>query len=162
MSNWPVDIKQDNSARASNDTDRKNSGELRTWGWSVAYISQAQKQGMGLLIILDWLVNKTSPGEPDLLRSSPEAKSYWLNKEQFLLIHGVIYQKDGKTNDFRLVMPMNPREGAIASCHNLPSSGTRIQNELREKDMFVSTRQGHRWKWFILLFWTVTENAPAK
>ena len=59
--------------------------------------------------------------------------------EQFLLIDGVIYQNDAKTNDFRLDMPMNLREEAIALCHSFPSSGHQGAERTKErvKEKFV-------------------------
>lgn len=40
-----------------------------------------------------------------LFRTSPAVKSYWLNKEKFLLLDDVLYQKVQEREDIRSVMP---------------------------------------------------------
>ena len=67
--------------------------------------------------------------------ASPATKSYWLNKEQFVLIDGVLFQED-KTGDKKLVIPGTLREEAVRGCHDLPSAGhqgiARIKERVRE------------------------------
>jgi hypothetical protein len=107
--------------------------ELRSWGFSVAELSQAQRQDEELLFVLGWLEGRMTPETSELFRASPAAKFYWLNKEQFLLLDDVMYQHDRESDDVRLVMPKSLREEAMALCHSLPSSGHQGSQRTREK-----------------------------
>lgn len=82
-------------------------------------LREAQRKDKDFTIILDWVQNSIEL----LFRSSPAVKSYWLNKEMFLLIDGILYQNDVNTGEKRLVLPKSLRELAIQLNHNLPSAG---------------------------------------
>ncbi|XP_052782882.1 uncharacterized protein LOC128219100 [Mya arenaria] len=71
-------------------------GDRAIWGFTLSDLHEAQSADNDLGYIIEWLVNSSSPTERDLFLSSPCAKSYWITKEKFLFIKGVLYrQQDG-------------------------------------------------------------------
>ena len=62
------------------------------------------------------------PHQGDLFIVSPAAKAYWLDKERFCLIEGVLY-KEAESGDMTLVGPDSLKELVVKGNHNLPSSG---------------------------------------
>ena len=78
-----------------------------------------------------------TPGEGELFIASPATKSYWLNKEQFVLIDGVLYQNEAVSGDKKLTIPATLRELAVQWNHDLPSAGhqgrTRTKERVKEK-----------------------------
>ena len=64
-----------------------------------------------------------TPGEGELFIASPATKSYWLNKEQFVLIDGVLYQNEAVSGDKKLIIPTTLRELAVQWNHDLPLAG---------------------------------------
>ena len=72
---------------------------------------------------LDWLNSAAAPTERDLFLFSPAVKNYWLIKEEFLIIGGVLYHQrlDGSEKD--LVMPESLNRKAMRLNHDLPSVG---------------------------------------
>ena len=86
----------------------------------------------------DWLENKTEPSEADLFIASPATKFYWLSKEEFTIINGILYHQrpDGSEKD--LVMPVGLKKEALRLNHDLPSSGHqgRARTKARMKEKF--------------------------
>ena len=78
---------------------------------------------LNLTFLWDWLENRIEPGEAALFIASPAAKYYWLSKEEFVIIGGLLYHQrpDGSEKD--LVMPEGLKEEALKLNHDLPSSG---------------------------------------
>ena len=64
-----------------------------------------------------------TPNETDLFIASPTAKYYWLSKEAFHNIGGLLYHRrpDGSEKD--LLMPQGLKKTALKLNHDLPSSG---------------------------------------
>ena len=60
--------------------------------FTITEILDVQSQDSDLNIIRNWLTSSTVPSEGELFLSSPAAKSFWLNKEQFVLLDGVLYR----------------------------------------------------------------------
>lgn len=100
-------------------------------------INEAQTADRSFSMILDWLRTKTEPSERDLFLSSPAAKSYWLNKEQFLLIGEVLYRQRDDNQEKDLMVPESLREQAMEANHDLPSAGhqgiARTKARMKEK-----------------------------
>jgi transposase InsO family protein len=103
----------------------------------LASLQDAQSQDGDLKFVRDWLVDAREPSEAELFVSSPAAKSYWLNKEQLVLIEGVLYEDDGMSGEKRLILPASLREQAMKLNHELPSSGhqgvKRTKERVKEK-----------------------------
>ena len=76
-------------------------------------LKEAQASDENLQIILDWVKSGNKPEEGVLFLVSLEAKSYWLNKEQFLQIDEVLYKTRNDTDEKDLVMPASLKEKAI-------------------------------------------------
>ena len=63
-----------------------------------------------------------TPGEGELFIASPATKSFWLNKEQFVLIDVVLYQNEAVSGDKKLIIPATLQELAVQWNHDLPSA----------------------------------------
>ena len=96
--------------------------EPSCWGFSLKDLKEAQACDENLQIILDWVKTGNKPEEGVLFLASPAAKSYWLNKEQFLLIDEVLYKSRNDTDEKDLVMPTSLKEEAIQLSHDIPSA----------------------------------------
>ena len=107
------------------------------WGFSVEDLKGAQEADDDMKIILAWLKQSTIPSERDLFLASAPAKAYWLNKERFLLIDGVVYRQRDSEDEKNLVLPASLREEAIRLDHDIPSAGhqgvARTKTRLKEK-----------------------------
>ena len=103
----------------------KTSGILtnHTWGFSNVDLKQAQEKDESLRLILEWVKSQKEPTEKELFIASPAAKSYWLNKELFLLIDGVLFRKKDELDDVVLIVPKKLQTDAIELCHNVPLAG---------------------------------------
>ena len=64
-----------------------------SWGFIHQNLQEEQTKDKDLILFLDWRKNQNEPNEGTLLLSSSEAKYYWLNKEVFKLIDGVLFRK---------------------------------------------------------------------
>jgi transposase InsO family protein len=108
------------------------------WGYTLDDLQKAQAEDEDLESLLAWVKDSTAvPSRNDLFRSGPAAKTYWLNKEVFELIDGVLYKIRKTTMERDLVMPSSLKRSAIEYNHELPSSGhqgiARTKAKLREK-----------------------------
>lgn len=78
-----------------------------------------------------------SPGEKELFLASPAAKAYWLSKEQFTLIDGIMFRSRNDSDEKDLVLPSGLREFALEWNHDIPSAGqqgiARTKARLKEK-----------------------------
>ena len=92
------------------------------WGFSLEDLREAQAKGQDLQFILEWLQSSAMPRQGDLFIANPAAKAYWLDKERFCLIEGVLY-KEADSGDKKLVVPDSLKELAVKGGHDLPSSG---------------------------------------
>lgn len=106
----------------SKEVEAKSGDKPSSWGFSLEDLREAQGKDDELCFILDWLNNSVTPGEGELFIASPAAKSYWLHKELFLLIDGVLYQ-NVTSGDKKLVIPKSLCELAVQWNHDLPSAG---------------------------------------
>ena len=106
------------------------------WGFTIEELSAEQSKDPDLQFILSWLRSKTEPEEGQLFLASKAAKSYWLNKDLFVLLKGVLYRrKDGSELD--LVVPISLRTQAMEWHHDIPSAGhqgvSRTKTKMKEK-----------------------------
>ena len=107
------------------------------WGLDVAELQKQQRRDDTLTFLLDWLDSKQVPSEADLFIASPAGKYYWLAKEEFLIIGGLLYHQRADKGDKDLVVPENLKQEAIRLNHDLPSSGhqgiERTKARIKEK-----------------------------
>ena len=71
-----------------------DSNQHSSWGFSLADLREAQSKDNALCFIIDWLNSSAVPKESAMFSYSPGAKSFWLNKESFVLIDGVLYENE--------------------------------------------------------------------
>ena len=83
----------------------KSGVEPSSWGFTLEDLRNAQGKDEDFRFIIDWCKDKVIPRENELFIASPAVKSYWLNKEQFCLIDGVLYQTEAVTGDKKLMVP---------------------------------------------------------
>ena len=128
------DVDQGDSAPANAGAER---GGNCSWGFSVDDLVQFQSKDPELTLVLAWLKTKEDADPSVLFRSSPAVKYYWLNKDQLVLIDGVLYQNEPETEDKRLILPQELKERAMTLNHNLPSAGhqgvQRTKERIKEK-----------------------------
>ena len=93
----------------SREVETKSGNKPSSWGFSLENLKEAQGKDEELRFILKWLTNSVTPGEGELFIVSPATKSYWLNKEQFVLIDGVLYQNEAVSGDRKLIIPATLR-----------------------------------------------------
>ena len=119
------------------DIETSSDSNLFSWGFSLDELREAQRKDEDFQFILEWCKNKNIPSEHELFIASPATKSYWLNKEQFCLIDGVLYQTEASTGDKKLVVPKDLRTLAVQWNHDLPSAGhqgrERTKHRVKEK-----------------------------
>lgn len=86
-------------------------------------------------------INQGGAKKGSLFISSPEAKYYWVNKEIFQLIDGVLFRHNPKSKVLELVVPESLKEKAIELHHDIPSSAhqgiARTKAKLKEKFFWV-------------------------
>ena len=103
--------------------------ETSCWGFSWKGLKEAQASDENLQIILDWVKSGNKPEEGVLFLASPAAKSYWRNKEQFLLMDEVQYKTRNNTDEKDLVMPTSLKEEAIQLSHDICRTSGSGQHE---------------------------------
>ena len=112
-------------------------GTPTCWGYNLADLQTAQEADPNLTMILDWLRNSTEPSERDLFLASPCVKAYWLNKESFQLIDGVLYRQRDEEYEKDLVVPTSLQEEVMCANHDIPSAGhqgvARTKARIKEK-----------------------------
>lgn len=126
-------------AVGATDANQRLTCKASCWGFSLEDLREAQAKDKDLQFILEWLESSVTPPEGDLFIASPAVKSYWLNKERFILIEGVLYQ-EADSGDKKLVVPEGLRELAVQWNHDLPSAGhqgiARTKGRVKEKFMW--------------------------
>ena len=77
------------------------------------------------------------PSEGDLFIAGPVCKYYWINKDIFLLIDGVLLRQKKEDSDKCFVLPVSLQISALHFNHDLPSSRhqgiARTKARLKEK-----------------------------
>ena len=100
-------------------------------------LKEAQATDENLPIILDWVKSGNKPKEEVMFLASPAAKSYWLNKEQFLLTDDVLHITRNDIDEKDLVMPKSLKDEATQLSHDTPSAGhqgvAKIKARMKEK-----------------------------
>lgn len=111
------------------------------WGFTFEELNTGQAADKDLNIIIDWLSTGEVPDEGIVFLASPEAKYYWLNKEMFQLVDGVLFRQKMDSKDLELVVPDCLKEQAMAWHHDIPSAAhqgiARTKAKLKEKFFWV-------------------------
>ena len=119
------------------DSDPQVGNLSSSWGLSIEELRKAQTEDPDLKLLIDWMHDEGEPNASVLLKASPVTKSYWLNREQFLSVDGVLYINDPETDYKKLVLPKTMQETAMELHHTLPSAGhqgaARTRERLKEK-----------------------------
>ena len=98
-------------------------GKSSSWGFTLENLRNAQGKDKDFRFIIDWCKNKVIPRENELFIACPATKSYSLNKKQFCLIAGVLYQTDAVTGDKKMMVPKDLHTLAFQCNQDLPSAG---------------------------------------
>ena len=127
------------AASHTKEVEAKSGVEPSSWGFTLEDLRNAQGKDEDFRFIIDWCKDKVIPRENELFIASPAVKSYWLNKEQFCLIDGVLYQTEAVTGDKKLMVPKDLRTLAVQWNHDLSSAGHqgRERTKLRVKEKFA-------------------------
>jgi hypothetical protein len=111
------------------------------WGFTFEDLQKEQSKDKDLHFIIDRLKDKKVPDEGILFLSSPESKFYWLNKELFQLVDGVLFKNNSDADDLQLVIPDSLKEQALLWHDDIPSAGhqgvARSKAKLKEKLFWV-------------------------
>ena len=111
------------------------------WGFTFKELEKDQAADKDLKQIIPWLTTKVEPDEGSLFICSPDAKYYYVNKEMFRLVDGVLFRQKPTSKDFELVVPDSLKEKAIAWHHDIPSAAhqgiARTKAKLKEKCFWV-------------------------
>ena len=75
------------------------------WGFTFKELEKGQAADKDLKQIITWLTTKEEPEKGSLFICSPEAKYYWVNKEMFRLVDGVLFRQKPTSKDLELVVP---------------------------------------------------------
>ena len=75
-------------------------------GFSYDELKAEQEKDKDLKIVIEWLKTQETPDEGILFLASPEAKYYWVNKEMFKLVDGVLFRQKTDSTDVELVVPI--------------------------------------------------------
>ena len=87
-------------------------------------IVEAQKKDPDMELIRTWLETHVQPSEATIFLSGPGAKSYWINRDTFVLEkNGLINYISPKDSKKRLLVPRTFVKELLALCHDLPASG---------------------------------------
>ncbi len=103
------------------------------WGFSLEELREAQGKDQNLELILEWMKSSVKPEESALFIASPATKSYWLNKEQCVLIDGVLFRNRNDSDEKDLVVPESLSDGARGESR-YPISGSSGCGENESKD----------------------------
>ena len=122
-------------------TPEATSDQPSCWGFTFEDLKKEQAEDKDLKTVITWLTTKEEPDEGSLFISSPEAKYYWVNKEMFKLVDGVLFRKNPTSTDLELVVPDSLKEKAIELHHDIPSAAhqgiARTKAKLKEKFFWV-------------------------
>ena len=75
-----------------------------------------------LKIILDWLEQGKEPGEGVIFSASPATKHYWMNKERFEIVQGILCKKR-RSEQLVLVIPECVKMEVLQANHDIPMAG---------------------------------------
>jgi hypothetical protein len=105
-------------------------------GFSIQDLNKGQVSDPDLRILNEWLKDGTEPAESALFLSSPAEKYYWINRNMFRLVDGVIYMGE-ETEHIKLDVPVNLRSQVLSLNHDTPSAGhqgiARTKAKVKEK-----------------------------
>ena len=87
-------------------------------GWE-----KEQKDEVEFQFLRPWIINRDGPSQSELTLASSTQKFYWLNKELFYIVDGLLIYQPASTNEHKLVVPSKFRKEILRLCHDIPSSG---------------------------------------
>lgn len=92
-----------------------------SWGFSIEELVKEQAKDPDLELLLDWLKTGVEPEQKVLYLGNTATKAYWINREAFEIIQGVIYVL-GEDGEKKLVIPASLKEEALRVVHDIPSA----------------------------------------
>jgi transposase InsO family protein len=95
----------------------------RVWDLPSDRVKEAQAAESSFEFLMHWLIDKHEPREGELFIASPSAKYYWVNRDSFTFIDGLVWRIDPKTNAHRLLIPEEIKAEVMYVCHDVPSAG---------------------------------------
>ena len=117
------------------------SEQLTCWGFSTDELKEEQEKDKDLKTVIHWLKTQEEPDQGILFLSSPESKYYWVNKDMFKLVDGVLFRQKTDSKDVELVVPDSLKDQALFLHHDIPSAAhqgiARTKAKLREKFFWV-------------------------
>ena len=114
---------QEEAGGPDNSGETPQEGGLLTSRNNLARVGEEQGRDPDFRFLIDWLVSNKTPTEGDLFLASKEAKYYWVNKEIFVMKGSVVFQRDPKRGNFRLLIPEHRRDTVLDLCHKIPLAG---------------------------------------
>lgn len=89
------------------------SSNSTTWDLATEKVKQCQASDSDLEFLISWLTQQEEPREGELFIASPAAKFYWINRTSFVMSQELIWQKNPKTRDLWLLVPVFKGRGAV-------------------------------------------------
>ena len=81
-----------------------------------------QEKDEDLRFLRKWLEDKKEPAEGDLMLANEAAKFYWVNRNMFFIMDGIIFFKHEHDLEV-VVVPETMREDVLHACHGAASAG---------------------------------------
>lgn len=105
-------------------------------GFALEDLVAEQVKDPDLEVLLKWLKTEEEPTQKILYLRSNASKAYWLNREAFELIDGVLYVL-GEDEDKKFVLPKGLKEEALRLDYDIPSAAhqgiDRTKARIKEK-----------------------------
>ena len=102
-----------------NSVDAKTS----TWDLATEKVKQCQAAEPDFEFLIAWFVHHAEPREGELFIANPAVKLYWINHTSFVFTKELMWQRNPKTGDMRLLVPAALRAEVLYACHNISLSG---------------------------------------
>ena len=109
----------------------ENRQQPSCWGFTFKELMEGQAKDEDLCIILDWLLTEKVPEQETLFLSSPESKYYWLNKELFTLIDGVLFRRRLDSKDIEFVVPASLKNRSCCGIMIYPQQVIKVWTETK-------------------------------
>ena len=91
-------------------------------GFDPDEIIKHQQGDPNFAFLIDFLENKVEPTDQELKMSHPAKQFYFLNRNLFTIINGIIYQTSGVDKELLLV-PNSLKNDVLYICHDIPTAG---------------------------------------
>ena len=97
--------------------------KTRTWDLATEKVKQCQAAEPDFEFLIARFVQHAEPREGQLFIASPAVKFYWINRASFVFSQELMWQRNPKTGDMRLLVPAALRAEVLYVCHNILLSG---------------------------------------